>query len=222
MRSKLLLYRSHQLFSLDGPINHKLCFFPSGVHRLCLKQDDYEKVAVLLKASRETGTCRLCNASFGPWEAINAEQTVCIAPIVEIPCIAVDRFKFFFLSTGRWRLTAWKSLCLRGGWSASGLWNRYLYGALGSALESLGAHNLSKERNLHADAGQSGHIVGSWEILLIHKPVWRVKEAIHKFEWDCVIIHLFEEILDEVRMVIKLETSDTLHVTLVIPTLFEY
>ncbi len=46
-----------------------------------------------------------------------------------------------------------------------------------------------------------------------------VKEGVHKFERNCIVVHLFEEVFHVVWMIIKLVRADTRDVTLII-TLF--
>lgn len=43
-----------------------------------------------------------------------------------------------------------------------------------------------------------------------------VEEAIKEFQRRCVVIHLFQEVLDVVRVVVKLVGADALLVTLVV------
>lgn len=51
--------------------------------------------------------------------------------------------------------------------------------------------------------------------------MWAVKEAVHELERGCVVVHLLQEILDKVRVVVELVRADTLHILLVIALFLE-
>ena len=74
---------------------------------------------------------------------------------------------------------------------------------------------------MHAGCGQTCHIVRSRHVLLVHKTMWAIEEAIHELERSGVVIHLFQKVFHEVRVVIELVRSDALHVFLIVALLFE-
>ena len=49
--------------------------------------------------------------------------------------------------------------------------------------------------------------------------MWAVEEAVHEFERGRVVVHLFEEVLDVVGVVVELVGANALHILLVIPLL---
>jgi len=43
-----------------------------------------------------------------------------------------------------------------------------------------------------------------------------IKERVREFKQHCILIHLFQKVLDEVRVVVELVRADSLHVALII------
>ena len=89
-------------------------------------------------------------------------------------------------------------------------------GPTGTAFKGFRADNFSKERNLHADSREAPHVIRRRDVLLVHEAMWAVKEAVHELERGCIVVHLLQEILDEVRVIVELVRADTLHILLVI------
>ena len=96
------------------------------------------------------------------------------------------------------------------------LCDRSLDGTNGAALVRLRPHNLAEQWLLHAGGGQTRHIVRCGHVLLVHEPVRAIEVAVHKFELGCIIVHLIQEVLDVVRMVVELVRADALLVFLVV------
>ena len=55
--------------------------------------------------------------------------------------------------------------------------------------------------------------------MLVHETVRTVKVAIKKLEVNCIIVHLLQEVLDIIRMIVELVGADALLVFLVVATL---
>ena len=89
-------------------------------------------------------------------------------------------------------------------------------GPTGAAFVSFRAHDFSKERDLHAYSRKAPHVVRRGDVLLVHEAMWAVEEAVHELERCCVVVHLLQEILDEVGVIVELVRADALHILLVI------
>ena len=104
-----------------------------------------------------------------------------------------------------------------GLWRLLGHWD--LDGATRLTLVCLGSRYAAEEWYLHADGGQTRHVISGRHILLVHETVRAVKVAICELQRGRVVIHLLQEILDEVRVVVELVGANVLLVSLVVATL---
>lgn len=221
-----------QLLPLHRPVDQQLRFFPPRIHRLALQHHHDYEVAIFLEAARQAGAGSLGYSCLHAGEAVDSEQAICVHPVVRVLVILENRFILFFRRRllGRFlaaaiyiltssRLVRLFAACFGG--RRLRHWNWPLDSPTGSALVGLGAHNFAKERDLHANGRQAANVIRSGHILLVHQAVRTVEEAVHEFKRSCVVVHLLEEVLYEVRVVVELVRTDPLHVFLVVPFLFE-
>lgn len=90
----------HQLPPLDRPVDEQLSLFPAGVHCFALQDHHHDEVAVLFKAARQTRPRCLSDPRLAPCEAVDAQQAVCVQPVVALLVLDVHRLCLFFNTGG--------------------------------------------------------------------------------------------------------------------------
>jgi len=71
-----------KLAPLHGPVDEQLSFLPARIHRLALQDDRHEEVTVFFEATGEAGAGCLCDPCLHPGEPVDAQEPVCVHPIV--------------------------------------------------------------------------------------------------------------------------------------------